>query len=247
MRGASPASRACGMPRRSAPGSSAVVSVASCVWRRYSPPSPWRRCGRSARRPVRRTQLHPSSPEGRDPPSFGAIHGAAPACLALYQALALRDWLSAIVGEALEATADLDQSSCSFLYCEGRRGITSAGAKTTASSGVTTSGLRTPSRTSRPSVAWWRPTVRARVVESRELEASIRCAGLGPWATLGLKRHRRPYRQRARVFLGDLGPHGWPATIAWRSGSCRAVPERTAEGADRRLASASSEASRETP
>ena len=48
--------------------------------------------------------------------SYEAIHRGAPACLAFYHAPALRDWLSAVVGETLEPTADHDQSSCSILY-----------------------------------------------------------------------------------------------------------------------------------
>lgn len=48
--------------------------------------------------------------------SYEAIHRRAPACLALYHAPALRNWLSAVVGETLEPTADHDQSSCSILY-----------------------------------------------------------------------------------------------------------------------------------
>jgi hypothetical protein len=48
--------------------------------------------------------------------SYEAIHRSAPACLAFYRAQGLRDWLSTVVGERLEPTADHDQSSCSILY-----------------------------------------------------------------------------------------------------------------------------------
>jgi hypothetical protein len=48
--------------------------------------------------------------------SYEAIHHRAPACLSFYHSGPLRDWLSAVVGERLEPTADHDQSSCSILY-----------------------------------------------------------------------------------------------------------------------------------
>lgn len=48
--------------------------------------------------------------------SYENIQRHAPACLALYHAPELHQWLSAVVGEPLQATADHDQSSCSLLY-----------------------------------------------------------------------------------------------------------------------------------
>lgn len=48
--------------------------------------------------------------------SYEAIHRHAPACLAFYHSHALRHWLSQVIGEDVQPTADHDQSSCSILY-----------------------------------------------------------------------------------------------------------------------------------
>ena len=48
--------------------------------------------------------------------SYEAMHHLAPACLALYHSMPLRESLSRLVGLPLQPTADHDQSSCSLLY-----------------------------------------------------------------------------------------------------------------------------------
>jgi hypothetical protein len=48
--------------------------------------------------------------------SYEAIHFHAPACLALYHSPELIRWVSSIVGEPVQPTADHDQSACSLLY-----------------------------------------------------------------------------------------------------------------------------------
>ncbi len=48
--------------------------------------------------------------------SYEAIHKGAPGCLALYHSPQFQRWLSDLVGERLQPTADHDQSSCSLLY-----------------------------------------------------------------------------------------------------------------------------------
>lgn len=47
--------------------------------------------------------------------SYEDVHHHAPACLALYRATSLREWLSALIGDGVYPTADHDQSSCSLL------------------------------------------------------------------------------------------------------------------------------------
>lgn len=47
--------------------------------------------------------------------SYESMHERAPACLAIYHAPKLREWLSEVIGHAVFPTADHDQSSCSML------------------------------------------------------------------------------------------------------------------------------------